>query len=81
VYIVVEIPWKYPYIYICGSKTDHDHQPNSDLIQTKRLRQEMKHCVVNELTPIAVIYEEETAEASVDRAVLAAFPTNQEIRK
>jgi len=68
-------------VYICGGKTDHDHQPNSDLIQTKRLRQEMKQRVLNELTPIGVIYEEETAKASVDRAGLAAFPTNQEIRK
>ncbi len=68
-------------VYICGGKTDHDHQPNSDLIQTTRLRQEMKQRAVNELTPIAVIYEEETAKASVDRAVLAAFPTNREIRK
>ncbi|CAF3239279.1 unnamed protein product [Rotaria sp. Silwood2] len=66
-------------VYIYGSKVDHDHQPNPDLIQTKRLRREMKQRIVNELTPIAVIYEEETAKAPVDRAVLAAFPTNQEI--
>ena len=39
----------------------------------------MKQRVINELTPIAMIYEEETAKASVDRAILAAFPTNQEI--
>ena len=68
-------------MYISGGKTDHGHQANSDLIQTKRLRQDMKQRVLNELTPIAVIYEEETAKASVDRAVLAAFLTNQEIRK
>ena len=24
-------------VYICGGKTNHDHQPNSDLVQTKRL--------------------------------------------
>ncbi len=66
-------------VYVCGGKTNHDHQPNSDLVQTKRLREQMKQRVLNELTPIAVIYEEETAKASVDRAVLAAFPTNQEI--
>ena len=41
----------------------------------------MKQYVLNELTPIAVVYEEEMAKASVDRAVLVAFPTNQEIPK
>jgi hypothetical protein len=66
-------------VYVCGGKTNHDHQPNSDLVQTKRLREKMKQRVLNELTPIAVIYKEETAKAPVDRAVLAAFPTNQEI--
>ncbi|CAF4918441.1 unnamed protein product, partial [Rotaria sp. Silwood1] len=66
-------------VYICGGKTNHDHQPNSDLIQTKRLRQDMKQRDLNELTPIGAIYEEETAKASVDRTILAAFPTNQEI--
>ncbi|CAF3772348.1 unnamed protein product [Rotaria sp. Silwood1] len=66
-------------VYICGGKTNHDHQPNSDLIQTKRLRQDMKQRDLNELTPIGVIYEEETTKTSVDRAILAAFPTNQEI--
>ena len=41
----------------------------------------MRRRVLNELTSIAVICEEETAKASVDRAVLAAFSTNQEIHK
>lgn len=68
-------------VYLCGGKSDHDHEPNSDLIQAKRLRQQMKQRVLNELTPIAMIYEEETAKSSVDRTVLATFPTNQEICK
>ena len=67
--------------YISGGKVDHNHQPNSDLIQTKRLRQNMKQRVLTELTPVAVIYEEETAKALVNRAVLATFPTNQQVCK
>ena len=67
--------------YLCGGKSDHDHEPNSDLIQAKSLRQQMKQRVLNELTSIAMIYEEETAKSSVDRTVLPTFPTNQEICK
>lgn len=68
-------------LYICGGNSDHDHQPNFDLIQAKNLRQQMKQRVLKESTSISVIYEEETAKAPIDRSVLAAFPTNQEIRK
>lgn len=67
--------------YLCGGKTNHDHQPHSDLIQAKNLHQQMKQRVSNEMTSISVIYEEETAKTTIDRSVLAAFPTNQEIRK
>ena len=50
-------------------------------IQTTRLRQQMKERVLNELTPIRVIYEEEMAKAPLSTASVATFPTNQEIRK
>lgn len=29
-------------VYINDTKAEHDHQPNCDLIQAKRLRQEMQ---------------------------------------
>ncbi|CAF1523234.1 unnamed protein product [Rotaria magnacalcarata] len=32
-------------IYLCSGKVDHDHEPNSDLIRTTRLRQQMKQRV------------------------------------
>ncbi|CAF1289483.1 unnamed protein product [Adineta steineri] len=66
-------------VYKSGGTVNHDHPPHTDMIQTLKLRQQMKQRVIKELTPISVIYEEETAKASVDRAVLASFPTNQEI--
>jgi hypothetical protein len=66
-------------MYLCGGQVEHDHEPNLDLIQTTRLRQQMKERVLNELTPIGVIYEEEIMKASLNDSALATFPTNQQI--
>lgn len=66
-------------MYLFGGKADHGHEPNSDLIQTICLRQKMKERVLKELTPINVIYEEETAKATVNERTVATFPTSQEI--
>ena len=66
-------------IYFCGSKDYHDRESTLDLNYTTCLRQQMKQCVVNELTPIAIIYEEEIAKASLDTSIIARFSTNQEI--
>ncbi|CAF4124927.1 unnamed protein product [Rotaria magnacalcarata] len=65
--------------YICGGKYDHNHESNSDLIQKKRLRQQMKQRVLNELTPIGAIHEDEIAKSSLSASGVATFPTHQEI--
>ncbi|CAF2827014.1 unnamed protein product, partial [Rotaria sp. Silwood2] len=67
--------------YLCGHKGDHDHESSLDLIETKNLREKMKNRVINELTPINLIYEEELAKASLSTSALANFPTNHEIYK
>ena len=64
-------------MYLCGGK--FDHEPNSDLIRIICLRQKMKNRVLNELTPINVIYEEETVKAALNERIVATFPTSQEI--
>jgi len=68
-------------VYISGGKDPHDHEPNPDLIDKTRLRQQMKQRVVNELTSIGVIYEEEMAKTSLSDSATATFPTNQELCK
>lgn len=62
-------------MYLCGGRVEHDHEPNHDLIQITRIRQKMKERVLNELTPVGVIYEEEIMKASLNDSVLATFPT------
>ena len=66
-------------MYLCGSKIDHDHEPNSDLIRTICLRQKMKERVLKELTPINITHEEETAKAALNERTAAIVPTSQEI--
>ncbi|CAF3930279.1 unnamed protein product, partial [Rotaria sp. Silwood1] len=55
----------------------HDHETNPDLIDAKCLRQQMKQRVINELTPIGMIYEEEMAKTPLSDSATATFPTNQ----
>jgi len=66
-------------IYLCSDKGIHDHEASSDLTDTIRLRQQIKQRVVNELTPINMIYEQEIAKASLNISALGTFPLNQEI--
>ncbi|CAF1502247.1 unnamed protein product, partial [Adineta steineri] len=49
------------------------------MIQTLKLRQQIKQRVIKELTPTSLIYEEATAKALIDREALASFPTTHEI--
>ena len=51
-------------IYLCGGQVAHDNELNLDLIQTTRLHLQMKERVLNELTPIDVVHEEEIMKAS-----------------
>lgn len=60
-------------IYLCGGLVEHDYEPNLDLIQTTRSRQQMKKRVLNELTPTGVIYEEETMKASLNDSSSVRF--------
>ncbi|CAF4339437.1 unnamed protein product, partial [Rotaria sordida] len=66
-------------VYISGGKGIHDHETNPDLIDAKCLRQQIKQRVINELTPISVIYEEEMAKTPLSDSTTATFPTNQEL--
>ena len=52
-------------IYLCAGKDTHNHEANPELIQTTRLRQQIKQRVVDELIPINMIYEQEIAKASL----------------
>ncbi|CAF0883326.1 unnamed protein product [Rotaria sordida] len=64
---------------LSGGKSIHDHETNPDLIDAKCLRQQMKERVINELTPISVIYEEEMAKTPLSDSATGTFPTNQEL--
>ncbi|CAF4109715.1 unnamed protein product [Adineta steineri] len=66
-------------VYKSNGTANHDHPPHTDMIQTLKLRQQIKQRVIKELTPISVICGEETAKALIDREALALFPTNHEI--
>ena len=66
-------------VYIGGGKEDHNHEPNDDLIGKRNIRQEMKQRVMNEATPISLIYEEELSKAALSPSGTATFPTHQEI--
>lgn len=68
-------------VYIGGGKEDHNHEPNGDLIGKRNIRQGMKQRVMNEATPISLIYEEELTKAALSPSSTATFPTHQEICK
>ena len=68
-------------VYIGGGKEGHNHEPNGDLIGKRNNRQEMKQRVMNEATPISLIYEEELTKAALSPSSTATFPTHQEICK
>ncbi|CAF1222791.1 unnamed protein product [Rotaria sordida] len=56
-------------------KCDHDHESNLDLIRTTCFPQTMKERVLNELTTIGIIYEEEMAKSALSAAGVVTFPT------
>ena len=64
-------------MYLCGGK--FDHEPNSDLVRTICLCQKMKDRILKELTSINVIYDEETAKATINERTDATFPTSHKI--
>ena len=68
-------------VYISGGKIEHDHEPNPDAIRARQVRQNIKERALKEITPIAVIYEEELAKASTNPTTVAILPTSQEICK
>ncbi|CAF4212198.1 unnamed protein product, partial [Rotaria sordida] len=61
-------------VYLCRDKCDHYHESNLDLIRTICLPQTMKKCVLNELTTIGIIYEEEMAKPALSAAGVVTFP-------
>ncbi|CAF4151764.1 unnamed protein product, partial [Rotaria sordida] len=62
-------------VYLCRGKCDHDHESNLDLIRTTCFPQTMKERVLNELTTVGIIYEEEMAKSALSAAGVITFPT------
>ena len=63
-------------IYLCAAQIEQDHEPNLDLIQTTRLRQQMEERDLNELTSIGVIYGEDIMKASLNDSSSVRFLCN-----
>ena len=66
-------------VYIDGGRDDHDHSPNPELIEFKRVRQQIKERALNEVIPVGMIYDEEMAKVNMSVSALAIFPTNNEM--
>ena len=67
--------------YLSGGTDLHDHAPNPELIQVKKLREQIKKRAIDEVMPVGMIYDEEMAKVSMNTSATAIFPTNQEICK
>ena len=67
--------------YLSGGIDLHDHAPNPELIQVKKLREQIKKRAIDEVMPVGMIYDEEMAKVSISTSATTIFPTNQEICK
>lgn len=65
--------------YRCGGTAEHNHEPNPDMVLARQVRQNIKERAVNEVIPIAMIYEQEVSKPSVTTTTVAILPTCQEI--
>ncbi|CAM4924167.1 unnamed protein product, partial [Rotaria socialis] len=62
-----------------GGKNAHEHAPNPELIEVQQTREKIKRRVMNELTPIGMIYDEEMSKTSMSTTAVAIFPTVHEL--
>jgi hypothetical protein len=65
--------------YLCGGTAEHDHEPNPEMIIARQVRQNIKERTINEVIPIAMIYEQEILKPAVPSTTVAILPTCQEI--
>ncbi len=65
--------------YVCGGDTQHDHEPNPEMIAIRKVRQKMKERALEETIPTTMIYEQEVSNASLDSMTLAVLPTSLEM--
>ncbi|CAF1542131.1 unnamed protein product, partial [Rotaria sordida] len=65
--------------YLCGGKNSYEHAANPELIVVQQTRGEIKRRVMNELSRIGMIYDEQMSKTSMSSSVIAIFPTVHEI--
>ena len=66
-------------VYLCGGVDPHDHEPNPEMIAVRNIKNKIKERVLQETTPISLIYEEEVSKPSIDSTTIAIIPTCQEL--
>ncbi|CAF1250261.1 unnamed protein product [Rotaria sordida] len=66
-------------MYLCGSKSEHNHEPNPEMITVRQVRHNIKERALKEVIPIPMIYEQELSKASTNPTTLAILPTSEEI--
>ncbi|CAM4834891.1 unnamed protein product [Rotaria magnacalcarata] len=66
-------------VYLGSDVPEHDHEPNPELLEVRKVRQKIKERALNEIIPISMIYEQETSRTSISSITLAILPTSQEI--
>ncbi|CAM4845510.1 unnamed protein product, partial [Rotaria magnacalcarata] len=68
-------------VYICGGKCEHEHAAVPELIEVQQIRQQIKQRVLNELTPIGAVSDEEMSKTCMSSTAIAIFPTIDETCK
>ena len=66
-------------MYQCGGKSEHNHEPNPEMITVRQVRHNIKERALKEVIPIAMIYEQEISKISTNPTSLAILPTSEEL--
>ncbi|CAF3182427.1 unnamed protein product [Rotaria sp. Silwood2] len=66
-------------MFLIGTKDDHNHPPEPEQIEVRKLKHVIKERVKNETTPIPKIYDEETARLFLTSLAMAIVPSQREI--
>ncbi|CAF4820187.1 unnamed protein product, partial [Rotaria sp. Silwood2] len=64
---------------LIGTKDDHNHPPEPEQIEVRKLKHVIKEREKNETTPIPKIYDEETARFYLTSLAMAIVPSQGEI--
>ena len=65
-------------LYLRRETEPHEHAPNPELIEVKKVREQKKHAI-DEVMSVEMIYDEEMAKVSMSTSAVAIFPTNHKI--